>query len=130
MNIRSVLGNNFDELCLNLNKNKAKFSVIVLSETCLVPNENHSILEGYTSYAVCRNCNKNDRGGGSLVYVLDKLSSIKVEGISKKNSSLESIGVELTLSAYNVIYICGIYRPHGQKLRTLTENSLRWPKHI
>ena len=92
MNIRSVLGNHFDELCLNLNEIKTKFSVTVLSETCLLPNENHPIVEGYTSYAVCRNCNEN-RGGGLLVYVL-----------------------EITLSANNVIYICGIYRPPWSKI--------------
>ena len=44
------------------------------------------------------------------MYVLNKLFSIKVEEISKIFSNFESIGVENTLSANNVIYICGIYR--------------------
>ena len=38
-----VLGKNFDELCLILNEIKANISVIVLSETCFSPNENHPI---------------------------------------------------------------------------------------
>ena len=55
LNIRSGSGNNFDKLCLNLIEIKMKFSVIVLSETCLLPNENHPVVEDFTSYAVCRN---------------------------------------------------------------------------
>ena len=78
LNKRSVLGNIFDELSLNLNENKAKFRVIFLNETCFLPNKNPPILEGYTSYAVSRNCNRNNRGGSLLVSVRDKLSSIKV----------------------------------------------------
>ena len=57
LNLRYVLGNNFDELCLKLNEIKANFSVIVHSETFLFTNKNYSILEGNTSYAGCRNCN-------------------------------------------------------------------------
>ena len=72
LNIRSVLGNNFDGLYLNLNENKTKFSVIFLSETCLLPRKSHPILEGYTSYAVCRNCKRNNRGSGLLVDILDQ----------------------------------------------------------
>ena len=47
LNLRFVLGNNFDELCLILNEIKANFTVI-LSETCLLPKVNQPILEGYT----------------------------------------------------------------------------------
>ena len=91
LNIGHVLGNNFDKLCLNLIEIKMKFSVIVLSETCLLPNENHPISEGYTSYAVCKNCNGNNRGDGLLVYVQDKLSSILFEGISKISLALNPL---------------------------------------
>ena len=52
---------------------KAKFCVYVLSETCLLSDENHPILEGYSSYVVRRSCNRSNRGGGLLVYVPDKL---------------------------------------------------------
>ena len=122
LSIRSILGNNFDELCLSLNEIKAKLSVIVLSETSIFSDENHPILEGYTSYAVCRSCNKNNRGGDLLVYVLHKLSSIKVEGVSKNFSCF-------------VIYICGIYRAPCSKTTDfnreffeMTNNILRKKK--
>ena len=55
LNIKPVLGNNFVELSLNLNEIYTKIVLTVLSETCILSNENHPILEGYTSYAVCRN---------------------------------------------------------------------------
>ena len=116
LNIRSVLGKSFDELCSDCNELKPKISVIVFGETCLLPNENHPILGGNISYAVCISCNRNNSEGGLLVYVLDKLSSIKVEGMSKMLYSFESIGAEITLSANNVIYICGIYRPPWSKI--------------
>ena len=84
LNKRSVIETIFYELYINLNESKAKFSIIGLSETCILPDENHSILEGYTSYAVCRNCNRNNRGGGLLVYVL-------VAGMSKKSLVLSTL---------------------------------------
>ena len=61
-NIRSVLGNKFDELCLNLNENKEKFSVIVFRQTCVLLEENHPILEEHTSNVACRNGNRNNGG--------------------------------------------------------------------
>ena len=59
LNIRSVFGNNFDELTLSLNEIKPKFSANVLSEAFL-PDENHPILEGYIHYAICINRNRNN----------------------------------------------------------------------
>ena len=62
LNIKSFLLYNFDESCLNLNEMKAGFRVIVLSETCLLPDEKHPFLDGYSSYVLCRICNRNNKG--------------------------------------------------------------------
>ena len=62
------------------------------------------------------------------MYVLDKPSSTKFEGISKIFSSFESIGVEKTLGANNVIYICGIYRPPWSKITDFNQEFFEMTK--
>ena len=71
----------------------------VPSETCLSPGEHHPILEGYTSYAVCSNCNRMNRGGFSRGYGLDKQLSLIVVGISKDFWSFGFFVVEISLGA-------------------------------
>ena len=81
---------------LVLDQIKINFSIIVLSETFLLSDENASIIEGYTALSVSRDRKRSPRGGSLLFYVSDKISSIKIDIMFRVFSSYESIGLDVT----------------------------------
>ena len=82
---------------LVLDQIQIRLSVIVLSETYLFSDENAPNIEGYTAFSVSRDRNRVNKGGGLLVYVSDKSSSIKFDIMSRVSSCYESIGLEISL---------------------------------
>ena len=116
LNIRSV-NCNLSEFMLVLDQIKIRFNIIVLSETYLFSDENAPNIEGYTAFSVSRDRKRIHRGGGLLVYVSDKISSIKIDVMSRVFSSYESIGLEISLGKNNSFYLCGVYRPPSCKLQ-------------
>ena len=86
-------------------------SAIVLCETRLISGEEPPHIDGYSAYTVSRKTRNRIKGGGLGIYVLDSISSNRVENLSKICTSYESIGVEINLGANNMFYLCGVYRP-------------------
>ena len=82
---------------LVLDQNKFRFSIIVLSETFFLSDENAPIIEGYKAFSVSRDGKRFHIDDGLLVYVSDKISSIKIDIMSRVFSSYESIGLEISL---------------------------------
>ena len=77
LNIRYV-NCNLSEFMLYLDQIKIRFSIIVLSETFFFSDEIAPITGSYTTFSVFRDRKQLHRGGGLLVFVSDKISSVKI----------------------------------------------------
>ena len=116
---------NLSEFMLIRDQIKIRFSVTVLSETFLISDENAPIIEGYTTFSVSMDIKRSRRGGGLLVYVSDKISSVKIDIMSRFSSSYEYFGLDISLGTNNSFYLCGFYRPPSCKHKILTMTSLK-----
>ena len=88
---------NLSEFMLFLDQFKIRFSIIVMSETFLFSDENAPIIEGYTEFSVSKDRKRFHRGDGLLVYVSDKICSIKTYIVSRVFSCYEYVGLEISL---------------------------------
>ena len=114
LNIRSV-NCSLNKFMLVLDQIKIRFKIRVLSETYLFSDENAPNIEGYIAFSVSSDRNRIHRGGGLLVYVSDKIPSLKIDIMSIVFSSYESIGLGTSLGKKYSFYLCGVYRPPSCK---------------
>ena len=81
--------------------------ILVLTETWFTDNY-HPPIVNYESYHSIR----SSRSGGVSVFVIDNLTSRKIDELSYVNENIEVCSVEICLPNEN-FYILGIYRPHS-----------------
>ena len=101
---------------LVLDQMKFKFSINVLSETYLLPNEVHIFIERRTAFSVSSDRKRFHRGDGLFDFVLDKVTSIKNCNMSRFFSSYESTEIEISLGRAYLFYLCGVCIPSSCKV--------------
>lgn len=105
VNSRSII-NKLDDLCTLMTETKTKWHIISVSETWLSENiENVYNLSGYNA---CFCSRKSGAGGGSALYIYDKLHQ-KQLGIPPFTTA-EAVCSEIHITTNKKIAICQIYR--------------------
>ena len=110
-NIRSIR-QNFDELLEIFEKLNHKFTLIILNETWLGPDENHLFkIDGYESFVTSR----NRHGGGVLIFYKNQYHASIIESLSYISPNIESLFINITLNS-QALTIGTIYRPPSRSI--------------
>ena len=124
LNIRSA-NSNLSHFMFVLDQINFRFSIIVLSETFFFSDENTPIIEGYTTFSVSSFRKRFHRGRGLLLYVADKISSIKIDIMSRVFSSYESVWLEINLEKKTHFTFVGSIEVPPVNFKILTMTSLK-----
>ena len=116
MNIRS-LQRNYDSLVVSLGTLKLSFDVVALTETWLKKETQDIYFPYYKSYHSMRS---NRIGGGTAIYIKNKLESREIVELTANNSDIECVFIEIKQLNSRLVIGC-VYRPPSGNILTFQD---------